>query len=305
MLRRTISFISILPILLGIILVAAGCETKREQASSPSPAVSENPHVRDLSDAELLALVAEIELNQGGIPADSNHPVKYRIINRTQNQNVFSVKVSYYCEPKESLTGNPEQEGLCQLILLKEYVFDADEFVSMNSEPLPFSHEEAQYRGISIGDTVKKLIDVLGEAEEIIYHTNNDPIPPEGAEYIEYRYKGCCYRILYEPEMELEMNSDAQIGQIEITASSEEAGPRGIRIGDSFESVLQCFPQEYDYSSDIYQRIYGMRTALGAGGMADENTVIVTADPMNVEPFMRIDFEDGKVHRIFIGNRWI
>ncbi len=299
MIRRTISIILIL---LGIILFSACHETKREQADSASQSVSENPHVRDLGDAELLALVTEIELNQGGILANSNDQIKSRIINRTQNQNKLSVKVSYYSEPIESLTGNPEKEGICQLILLKEYVFDDDELVSINSEPLPFSHEDAQYQGISIGDSIKELIGVLGEAEEIISYTNNDPIPPEGAEYIEYRYRGCSYCTLYDPEMK---NSDAQIGQIKITATYEEPGPRGIRIGDSLESVLQCFPQEYDYTSDYYQRIYGMWTAIGAGGMADENSVIVTADPLKVDPFMRIDFEDGKVNRITIGNRWI
>ena len=45
--------------------------------------------------------------------------------------------------------------------------------------------------------------------------------------------------------------------------------------------------------------------ASGAHAMADENSVIVTADPFKVDPFMRIDFEDGKVNRITIGNRWI
>lgn len=301
MLRRTVSIISIILILLGIILFSACRETKWEQINSDSPLVSENPHVRDLSDAELLDFVAEIELNRGGILANSNDPVKNRIINRKQSQNILSVKVSYYSEPVESLTGNPEEEGICRLILLQEYVFDADELVSINSEPLPFSYEDAQYQGISIGDSIKKLIDALGEPEQIIFHTNHDPIPPEGAEFIEYRYRGCSYCTLYEPEI----NRDAQIGQIEITASYEEAGPRGIRIGDSLESVLQCFPQEYDYSSDKYQRIYGMRTTIGAGGMVGENSVIVTADPFKVDPFMRIDFKNGQVNRITIGNRWI
>ena len=48
-----------------------------------------------------------------------------------------------------------------------------------------------------------------------------------------------------------------------------------------------------------------MRTTIGAGGMVGENSVIVTADPFKVDPFMRIDFRNGQVNRITIGNRWI
>ena len=58
MLRRTVSIISIILILLGIILFSACRETKWEQINSDSPLVSENPHVRDLSNAELLDFVA-------------------------------------------------------------------------------------------------------------------------------------------------------------------------------------------------------------------------------------------------------
>lgn len=298
---KALSFISIIAVLLWIIPLSACGEPT--QSPSASPTASQNLHVRDLDDADLLALIANIEQRPGGVLADLSDSIKCRIVDRTQTQSELSVKVSYYCEPVESFTGDPEMDGICQLIILKKYSFTADgtdELLSTD-EPMPFSNEDAQYLGISIGDSINYLVEVLGEPEEIIPHTNNDPVPPQGAEFVEYRYKGFCYRTLYEPVM----NRDALIGQIEIWDTADATGPRGIRIGDSFESVLRCFPQEYDYASDTYHRIYGMRTDLGAGGMVLENSLIVTADPFNVEPFMRIDFTEGRVNNITIGNRWI
>ena len=169
----------------------------------------------------------------------------------------------------------------------------------------PLEGMELRYRDVAIGDTVERMYSLLGEPEECTEHRYTDPDPPQGLEYREYNYNGAVFREAY-TEAE---GWTGVIGQIEILDTGDTPGPRGICIGDAPEDVMAHFPKEYDYGSDTYSRFYGLPPYDGAGGCAypgpggEVLTVILTTD--EVEPYLRIEFLEGKAVRLFMGYSWI
>ena len=186
------------------------------------------------------------------------------------------------------------------------YLPTMEEFVLFSPFPrTPLEGMELRYRDIAIGDTVERMYSLLGEPEACTEHRYTDPDPPQGLEYREYGYDGAVFREAYTEEE----GWTGVIGQIEIRDTGGAPGPRGLCIGDAPEDVLAHFPKEYDYWSDTYSRFYGLPPYDGAGGCAypgpdgEVSSIILTTD--EVEPFLRIDFLDGKAVRLFMGCSWI
>ena len=201
--------------------------------------------------------------------------------------------------------GNGEQRRLGQARWTL-YLPTMEEFVLFTPFPrTPLEGLELRYRDVAIGDTVERMYSLLGEPEECTEHRYTDPDPPQGLEYREYNYNGAVFREAY-TEAE---GWTGVIGQIEILDTGDTPGPRGICIGDAPEDVMAHFPKEYDYGSDTYSRFYGLPPYDGAGGCAypgpdgEVLTVILTTD--EVEPYLRIEFLEGKAVRLFMGYSWI
>jgi hypothetical protein len=136
-----------------------------------------------------------------------------------------------------------------------------------------------------------EVVDVIGVAVDIPDHTVY--------RYGEVEYKALIYYIEYYYPNDI-------ISYIDIRNTEAAAAPRGICIGESFESVLSKFPQEYDYTIDEFERIYGVRTDSGAGGTVYKysGNVSIIVTTKKVEPYMIISFEDDKVVHIAICRRW-
>ena len=186
------------------------------------------------------------------------------------------------------------------------YLPTMEEFVLFQPfDPAPLEETELRYRGVSIGDTVERMRELLGEPEEITEHRYTSPDPPQGLEYREYLYPGACFREAYTEDE----GWTGVIGQIEIRDTSAAPGPRGILVGEAPEDILDLFPREYDYREDELHRFYGLAPWDGAGGCAypgangEVETLVFTTD--GVEPFLRIDFLEGKAVRLFMGCSWI
>ena len=186
------------------------------------------------------------------------------------------------------------------------YLPTMEEFVLFTPSPrTPLEGIELRYRDVAIGDTVERMYSLLGEPEECTEHRYTDPDPPQGLEYREYRYDGAVFREAY-TEAE---GWTGVIGQIEIWDTGDAPGPRDICIGDAPEDVLALFPKEYDYRSDTYSRFYGLPPFDGAGGCAylgpDGEVLTITLTTDEAEPYLRIEFQEGKAVRLFMGCSWI
>jgi hypothetical protein len=232
----------------------------------------------------------------------SGDSIDSRVVEKTYRDDILTVKVSFFVEPEKDTIEYTYKTYYRELIKLKTYIFQVYEsgyyLLSVKMAPPPFSQEEAQYNGIKIDSTVEELINILGQPDEIF-----DVIGlGDERDYTAYRYGETEYRALIYPNGEYPNDI---ISYINIRETEAGAAPRGICIGDSFEEVLSKFPQEYDYTTDEFRRIYGVRTSSGAGGMVDRSDSSIILTTKKVEPFMRIYFEDNKVVSIIICRRWM
>ena len=78
-------------------------------------------------------------------------------------------------------------------------------------------------------------------------------------------------------------------------------GPRGIKVGDSFQEVLSRFPNEKDWKTSEFGEFYGKineteeKEPFGSVTVIDNGEIWLTLSPAGYGPFFRVFFEDDKV----------
>lgn len=154
-----------------------------------------------------------------------------------------------------------------------------------------FAALEATFNGISVETTQEELVAKLGEPVQIV----ELPLDTDINRSI-YVYEG----------VEFYFRGDSStVGDILVNGRNLPAGPRNIRVGDSFEEVLSRFPQEQDYKTHPNGCFYGEDTYMQEGGAVygiGGDELQITVVPKEVLPFMKIYFQDGIVdHYVIYG----
>jgi|GEM_PF-3608933 len=164
-------------------------------------------------------------------------------------------------------------------------------------QPGYLTHSEIVVNGVSGTIVSEELIALLGEPDSIENFGDDD--------YTEWR--SCDYgNVQYGFEVMTEKGIERSfLNYIEITGITNQS-PRDIKVGDSFESVLNKFPQEKDYRTDERSAFYGLpEHASNNFGWVDEggsgdfgyygerySTIIVASETGS---FIKVHFEDGFV----------
>jgi outer membrane protein assembly factor BamE (lipoprotein component of BamABCDE complex) len=155
-----------------------------------------------------------------------------------------------------------------------------------------FQSDEAQYNGIKIPSTsTEELLSLLGEP------ISTDSYSGGSASYV-YNYDDATY---YAIEMQHEVNGvmvpHIGINTISVRKNVGAPSPRNIQIGDSFEDVLNKFPQEKNYLSDPGGYFYGSDVWEEPAGYVSNDSegieIIVSAG--SYDNALKVYFEDGIV----------
>lgn len=169
----------------------------------------------------------------------------------------------------------------------QEELVPNDPVVTEGKGPAPFSIEDCQVLGVSLGMSEETVLTILGEPEESTI---------EKVEALSLNAK-----ILHYPFGTLRFLED-QLYSFEVNTAGVD-GPRGIQVGDSMQSVIEKFPHEQKPVEGENPR-YATKTLYGSmmhgqtgGGIYYEAYEIIYSDGEHGVA-LRVEIENGAVSRI-------
>jgi len=165
-----------------------------------------------------------------------------------------------------------------------------------------FQPDEAGYNGIMLGDPLEKVFEVYGPTEV-------EQLNPEN---LYLNDVVCKYDDAHFEAEKSEIIEGYVVGTIKVISKGDAVSPRGIKVGDSINDVIQKFPLEHP---EGYQGgrpspntfyLYGENTMHGNAASVRVNEVgeitdlLVTTD--SVVPVLKIFFADGVVDHYELWN---
>lgn len=127
--------------------------------------------------------------------------------------------------------------------------------------------------------------------------------------YVTYTMKNFRYVFTTDEEHWGSMLHHLLFVEIFENGNGELSGPRGIQIGDDFESTMKKFPQEVDWNNSPAGEFYGDVSLYGRAdyevGMVttsqDQQSIeFITVVPKGYPPFLKILFKENLVEKIII-----
>jgi len=151
--------------------------------------------------------------------------------------------------------------------------------ITPNEDASRFTAEDAVADRVRDGDTINSIRKKLGEPNAI--YDDRDALGLMRFYMYDGVYFSCFKEISEDGGETYEKYEEGDIVMTAVIYGEGIEGPRGIKIGDSFESVMAMYPQDRDYLENAM--FYGKYALSGPSGKVDVRDLSDRVDPFSAD----------------------